>query len=77
MIYDVYAVVRIRVKARDVNAAESHVMTLIENATTDMLDSFPVVEAGMAYSPTNPRSEWVTKGGNMRFDAELSKWVKA
>jgi hypothetical protein len=76
MIYDVYATVRIRITTEDVNRAENTVITLMENAQAAMLDCPAVVETSMAMSPDNPRSEWVTKGGNMRFDTELSKWVK-
>ena len=76
MIYDVYATVRIRIKTEDVNRAEDTAITLVENAQAGMLDCPAVVETEMRFSPTNPRSEWVTKGGYMRFDAEQSKWVK-
>jgi hypothetical protein len=77
MIYDVHVTVRIRIKTEDVNRAENTAITLMENAQASMLDCPAVVETAMVMSPDNPRSEWVLKGGNMRFDAELSKWVKA
>ena len=76
MIYDVHVTVRILIKTEEVNAAENTAITLIENATAGMLDCPAVVETSTTLGPDNPRSEWVTKGGNMRFDAELSKWVK-
>jgi hypothetical protein len=76
MIYDVFATVRVRIKTEDVNSAETTVITLMENAQAGMLDCPAVVETAMVMSPDNPRSEWVLKGGNMRFDAGLSKWVK-
>ena len=54
--FDVSVNIRIRVRAKDQNAAENHVLDLLDTHLAEMLESAAVVETGVPLPPTNPTS---------------------
>ena len=56
MYYEVDITVRLVVEARDVNAAENHVISMMETHLADMMDSPAVAQTIIPLSADNPKS---------------------
>lgn len=61
--YDVFTVVRIRIRDTDRNRAEQTALRLIKHGCGDWLDCGGVVDAGVELSPENPVSKPVVERG--------------
>jgi hypothetical protein len=61
MKFDVAVNISIRVKARDGRAAESHILEMLDNHFSQMLDSPAVVGTSVPLTPNNPHAEPVRK----------------